>query len=112
MGKSINWLTSQGGRQLLLDAALEAIRVADESSSRHNRVLQARNYHTATVYLEVLMSFNALSAGDHDVHSCVSRGGVLGPFRRVPAGVTLIESRGALARDLGNTHCVDFLRYL
>ncbi|CAM9242227.1 unnamed protein product [Ascophyllum nodosum] len=52
---------ARGGRQVLLDAALEAIKVAENSLSEGNRVLKARSYHTATVYLEVLSSFNALS---------------------------------------------------
>ena len=58
------FLIDQGGRQVLLDAALEAIKVAENSLSEGNRVLKARSYHTATVYLEVLSSFNALSPGE------------------------------------------------
>lgn len=53
----------QGGRQLLLDAALEAIKVAEDPATEGNRVLMARSFHTATVYLEVLSSFNAVSPG-------------------------------------------------
>lgn len=55
--------TVQGGRQLLLDAALEAMKVAEDPANEGNRVLKARSFHTATVYLEVLMSFDALSPG-------------------------------------------------
>lgn len=47
----------------MLDAALDAIKVAEDPEREGNRVLKARSYHTATVYLEVLMSFNALSPG-------------------------------------------------
>eukprot|EP00903_Cladosiphon_okamuranus_P012731 g11902.t1 len=52
---------TKGGRQLLLDAALEAIKVAEDPATEGNRVLMARSFHTATVYLEVLSSFNAVS---------------------------------------------------
>ncbi|CAM9349713.1 unnamed protein product [Pylaiella littoralis] len=52
---------TQGGRQLLLDAALEAIKVAEDPANEGDRVLVARSFHTATVYLEVLSSFNAVS---------------------------------------------------
>ncbi|CAM9740853.1 unnamed protein product [Scytosiphon promiscuus] len=52
---------TKGGRQLLLDAALEAIKVAEDPATEDNRVLMARSFHTATVYLEVLSSFNAVS---------------------------------------------------
>ncbi|CBJ27498.1 Ca2+/calmodulin-dependent protein kinase, EF-Hand protein superfamily [Ectocarpus siliculosus] len=51
---------TKGGRQLLLDAALEAMKVAEDPSTKGDRVLMARSFHTATVYLEVLSSFNAL----------------------------------------------------
>lgn len=61
-------LISQGGRQLLLDAALEAIKVAEDPATEGDRVLMARSFHTATVYLEVLSSFNAVSPG-----ACVLR---------------------------------------
>lgn len=56
-------LNFQGGRQLLLDAALEAIKVAEDPANEGDRVLVARSFHTATVYLEVLSSFNAVSPG-------------------------------------------------
>lgn len=49
---------------MLLDAALEAIKAAEDPATDDNRVLRARSFHTATVYLEVLSSFNALSPGD------------------------------------------------
>lgn len=58
-------LVFQGGRQLLLDAALEAIKVAEDPATEGNRVLMARSFHTATVYLEVLSSFNAVSPGTY-----------------------------------------------
>lgn len=51
----------QGGKQMLLEAAIEAIRAADDPSTQHDRLLRARNFHTATVYLEVLMSFSPLT---------------------------------------------------
>ncbi len=53
----------QGGRQLLLDAALKAIKVAEDPETENDRLLMARSFHTATVYLEVLSSFNAVSPG-------------------------------------------------
>lgn len=63
----------QGGRQLLLDAALEAIKVAEDPATEENRVLMARSFHTATVYLEVLSSFNAVSSGMFVLKSCALR---------------------------------------
>lgn len=60
----------QGGRQLLLDAALEAIKVAEDPANEGDRVLVARSFHTATVYLEVLSSFNAVSPGWCCVYTC------------------------------------------
>lgn len=47
----------------MLDAAMEAIKIAEDPALEDDRVLKARSFHTATVYLEVLSSFNALSPG-------------------------------------------------
>lgn len=39
------------------------MKVAEDPSTKGDRVLMARSFHTATVYLEVLSSFNALGPG-------------------------------------------------
>lgn len=81
-------LIVQGGRQLLLDAALEAIKIAEDPATEGNRVLMARSFHTATVYLEVLSSFNAVSPG-----ACV-----------LEIGETLVRTRFRLSLPCGRRH--------